>query len=424
MRLYINLIICFIFNNGFFFLNAQTIQQQLSSFPGISYKQIPNVHYKEYYEIFIEQPVDHDDPSSAKFLQRLFLGFNSTNLSTILNTDGYAIDYASKPDYQNELAQLLNSNLLTIEHRYFGKSIPDPMNYNYLTVKQAAGDIHEIRKLFSAFLTNNWIASGISKGGQAALSYKVFYPNDVSATIVYGTAVKLGLNENKIDSVLTFFERTPCGNNLEQIRTHAFKNKRIFIPLFRNYCIQKGVSLKQFDSEIYFDYLLLELSFSFRQNGMDCTKIPSILSENDEIFNFLISVVPPRFYQFENLQKLKPAFYMFYHELGYYEYNTGKYLPYLSHTDYSNKNLALHETKIEFDQTYLNTLNKFLKTESAKNIIFIYGENDPWASMQNTGYAKKEIIENGSHKSRIANMKSFQKESLIKHLDFLLKKNE
>jgi hypothetical protein len=401
-------------------LNAQTIQPQLSAIPGISFKKIPNEHFKEYYEIFVQQPVDHDNQLKGKFKQRIFLGFNSTQLPTIINTDGYGIEYASKPSYQNELATLLNANLITIEHRYFGKSLPDSLDYSYLTVKQSAADAHSIKVLFSTLLKNKWISSGISKGGQAALAYKLYHPKDVSATIVYGTSVKKDLYENKIDSMLAVFEKTSCGNKLEQLKLYVFKKKQRFIPRLLNYNVNKRLFMKQFDLETYLDYILLELNFSFLQNGHNCIEIPDISLGDEIIFNFLISVVPPSFYDINSMERLKPAFYMAYHELGYYEYNIEKYRPLLKSNNYSNKNFAPSGMKISFDKTYLTDLNNFLRSKEAKNVIFIYGEKDPWSAMQNTGKARKEIIKNGSHKSRIMNMELIQKENLIKHLKLLL----
>jgi hypothetical protein len=402
-------------------LNAQSIQQELSSVPGISFKLIPNYNFKEYYEIYIEQPVDHANPFSKKFKQRIYLGFYSLNAPTVINTDGYGIGEVSKPEYKNELSTLLNSNLITVEHRYFGKSIPDSMDYNYLTVKQAAADDHVIRNLFSGIFKNKWILTGISKGGQAALGYTMLYPEDVAATIVYGTAVKTSLIENKIDSMLNSFEKTPCGTQLEQLRLFVFQNKQKFIPLLVDNYIHYKLSMKQFDPETNLDYMLLELPFSFLQNGYSCGEIPSPNDPSDKTFNFITSIVPPRFYDSNNLERIKPAYYMCYHELGYYEYNLEKYRSYLHQTDYSNKTFAPQNIKFDFDKTYLTDLNKFLKTKEAESIIFVYGENDPWSSMQNTGKARKEIIKNGSHKSRIDDMTAIQKESLMKYLNFLLK---
>lgn len=403
-------------------LRAQSIDRQLSQIPDISLKQIPNDNFKEYYEIFIQQPLDHENPLSEKFQQRLFLGFISEDLPTIISTDGYGTDYASKSSYQNELAPLLDANLIIIEHRYFGRSIPDTMNYNYLTVKQTAADAHTVRNIFASILKNKWISSGISKGGQAALAYKLFYPNDVSATVVYGTAIKSALTENKIDSMLAVFEKTQCGNKLELIKLYAFKNKQEFIPLLKNHIVQNKLVMKQFDPETYFDYLLLELPFSFLQNGNNCKEIPPAEAGAKKIFNFLISVVHPRFFDSNNMERFKPAFYMFYHELGYYEYDTEKYKSYLHQIDYSNRNFAPQNIKFNFDKTYLGELNKFLKTKESENIIFIYGERDPWSAMQNTGMSRKEIIKNGSHKSRISDMGETQRERLLKHLNTLLDK--
>jgi hypothetical protein len=421
MRIILKSILSVLFFIGSFSVNAQTFQQQLSSIKGISFKQIPNNNFKEYYEIYILQPIDHTNPFSKKFNQRLFLGFNSIDLPVLINTDGYQIDYVSKPTYQNELIPLLKANLITVEHRYFGKSIPDTLDYNYLNVSQASADAHQIRNLFSELFKNKWISTGISKGGQAALAYKSLYTSDVCATIVYGTAVKKKLIENGIDSMLAEFEKTECGNKLEQIRMYVFKNKQQFIPLFQERILKNNILMKQLDFETGLDYLLLELPFSFLQNGNSCTNIPSITSGKESILDFLLSIVPPKLYDYNYMERLKPAYYMWYHELGFYEYDTKKYKLYLNQDNYSNKNFAPQNIKIGFDKTYLDNVNMFLKTKEAENIIFIYGANDPWASMQNTGKARKEIIKNGSHKSRIENMEPVQKENLLKYLNSLLK---
>ena len=66
---------------------------------------------------------------------------------------------------------------------FFGKSIPDSMKWEYLTVEQAAADLHTINQLFRKIYKGKWISTGISKGGQTTLYFKYFYPEDVDIAI-------------------------------------------------------------------------------------------------------------------------------------------------------------------------------------------------------------------------------------------------
>ncbi|MCW3082758.1 MAG: hypothetical protein JWP12_124 [Bacteroidetes bacterium] len=396
--------------------NAQqnSIRESLLKISGIQIEQLYNAHFNQYFEIHITQPVDHFNPFSATFSQRIYFGFNSLDSVTVMDTDGYENQYASRPDYENELAALLHANLIAVEHHYCGESVPDSLNYNFLTLRQVAADDHAIKLLFEGLLKNKWISTGISKGGQAALAYKYYYPEDVSATVLYGAAVKKSLNETKVDSMLNALSQTPCGKQLEAFQLAAFKNKAALIPLLNDFVIANHISFTQFELETYLDYMLLEFPFSFWQEGNTCKLVPPADIDPKTCFNYIVHIVPPRFFSDKNLKRLEPAFYMSYHELGYYEYNTEKFKHYLKESNYSNKNFVPKNVNVDFDPTYLNAINKFLQTNDAKSIVFVYGEFDPWSAMQQVYKANKVIVPNGSHKSRIKNLNNAEKEKTIR----------
>ncbi|OFY84928.1 MAG: hypothetical protein A3F72_18270 [Bacteroidetes bacterium RIFCSPLOWO2_12_FULL_35_15] len=362
------------------------------------------IHFKEFYEITIRQSIDHSNPKK-KFDQRIYIGFQDFNAPNVIATEGYAIDYASKPDYSNELSTELKANLIVIEHRFFGKSIPDSLDWNVLTVKQTAEDYHFIKTMLDTILKGKWISTGISKGGQAALSYKMYYAKDVAATVVYGAAVK---NKQTVtsDTLLFNLSQTSCGKKLSELQYFLFKHKNILLPYFSEYTSQKKYDFKPLDNESLFDYLLLELPFSFWQNGNDCEIIPDTTATIDNLLSYLIKIVPPGFFTGVNKIRLEPAFYMFYHELGYYEYDIKPFKKYLKQKDYSNSYFAPQGVPIQFDNTYQKTLSEFIKNNS--NIFFIYGQNDPWA-LQTIWKENIFIVKAGSHKSRIADLKAEQR---------------
>jgi hypothetical protein len=104
---------------------------------------------------------------------------------TVLVTEGYGGDYALNPRYRDELAGLFHTNTVFVEHRYFSGSVPDTVDWQYLTAQNSASDLHLITTLFKQIYPQKWISTGISKGGQTALIYRAFFPNDVDITVPY-----------------------------------------------------------------------------------------------------------------------------------------------------------------------------------------------------------------------------------------------
>lgn len=377
-----------------------------------------NINFKEYYEITIRQNVDHSNPN-IKFNQRIYIGFHDFNAPTVIVTDGYAIDYVSKPDYSNELSKELKANLVVVEHRFFGNSRPDSIDWKLLTIKQAATDYHFIKTLLDTILTGKWLSTGISKGGQSALSYKIFYPKDIAATVVYGTAVK---NKQSVstDSLLSNLSQTPCGKKISELQCFLFKHKSVLLPYFTDYISQKNFDFTPLDNETVFDYLLLELPYSYWQNGNKCEEIPDTSDITSNFTDYIIKIVPPRYFSKKNKTQLEPAFYMFYHELGYYEYNIKPFKNYLKQNEYYNKLFAPQTISIQFDNSFQNSVNTFMKSNTSENIFFIYGQNDPWA-LQTTTTKNIFIIPSGSHKSRISDFNIEQQLDIYNKIKTCLK---
>ena len=72
-----------------------------------------------------------------------------------------------------ELCPILQANQLFVEHRYFGKSVPDSVTWQDLTVENAAADQHHIVQIFKKIYTQKWVSTGISKGGETALYHRM-----------------------------------------------------------------------------------------------------------------------------------------------------------------------------------------------------------------------------------------------------------
>jgi hypothetical protein len=155
-------------------LSATTFSQSsilplLLKIEGITVLQKEHPEFKEYYEIMVEQQLDHFNPGKRVFRQKVLIGYNGANAPVVMETEGYAIGKAVRPSY------LPNCNLMVVEHRYFGKSLPDTLIWDYLTIKQQCYDLHHIRTVFTGLFKGKWMTTGISKGGQTAIAYKMYH---------------------------------------------------------------------------------------------------------------------------------------------------------------------------------------------------------------------------------------------------------
>jgi hypothetical protein len=92
--------------------------------------------------------------------------------------EGYQI-WSDRP---YELSMMLDANQITIEHRFFGKSAPERIPWEYLTIWQAANDHHAIiqtmKKIYPAMGQHR-----ISKGGQTTL-FLGLLPDDVNVSVL------------------------------------------------------------------------------------------------------------------------------------------------------------------------------------------------------------------------------------------------
>jgi hypothetical protein len=141
-------------------VHSQTLHDRILSLPGVISveKMVNNPFFSESYIIMIKQPLDHQKPEDGYFPQRIILSHLDYKEPVVFVTEGYNADAEVGPRYLNELCPLLYANQVFAEHRFFGKSIPDPIKWKYLTVENAAADHHHIAELFKKIYQENGLA--------------------------------------------------------------------------------------------------------------------------------------------------------------------------------------------------------------------------------------------------------------------------
>jgi hypothetical protein len=399
------IILLALFHLGF----SQDLQERIKNLPDIISveKMDHNQFFEESLIIMVKQPLDHMHPEYGSFAQRVILSHLSFDEPVVLITEGYAADNEISPKYVNELCTLLYANQVFAEHRYFGKSVPNPINWKYLTVENAAADHHHIAQIFKRLYPKKWISTGISKGGQATLYYRLLYPDDVTASVAYVAPLNFSVEEKRHGS----FIRHKAGTSADRKMVMSFqkevlKRKSTILPMFEKYCNEKKYIFMAPVSEIY-DYCVLEYSFSFWQWGHSVTEIPNANATDKEVFNFFINIISPDYFDKTTGKMVLPFFVQALRQLGYYAYNTRPFRGLMQLKDtkgYVARLFVPEEAIFPYEPEISLRLDRFIRKD-ATDILMIYGGNDPWtASAANTGSNQrilKIIQKGGCHLSRI-----------------------
>ncbi len=398
------------------FLQSQSEIRKIEKIQG-------NDFFNETYKIMVRQPLDHADTTKGFFLQRVFVADKGKENAVLLITEGYGAGYAANPRYINELSPILNSNQICVEHRYFGESWPSPLIWDYLTVKNAEADHHVIVELLKKYYLGKWINTGISKGGQTAVYHRAFYPDDVDVTVAYVAPLNFGVEDGRHEP---FIKNKPGTvedrKKIVDFQIRILKNREFLVPKLIKYSKEKGLEYRISIDEVL-DYTVLEFPFAFWQWGKSPNDIPDKNSSIDECFTFLMEVPGPSYFSISGMETNKSFFVQAARELGYYGYDTKpvkKYLSIKSSKNYLSKIFLPDGLKVKYEKTTAKQVKRFMKTTDSE-ILFIYGEFDPWSAsgfeIQKKDNLLKIVKPGGSHSSRINNLPPEQKKQVKDKLE-------
>ncbi len=375
--------------------------------------------FKEKYLVVLKQQLDPENPAAGMFNQRIFVSHLDFSAPVVLVTEGYYADYASKPKYVEELSGMFKTNQICVEHRYFGKSKPDSIDWKYLTAENAAYDDHRVIELFKTIYSGKWISTGISKGGQTVLIHRTLYPNDVDISIPYVGPLNFGVEDGRHEKFIAQVSTSAAREKVQNFQLEILKRRKALEPLFIKFCESKGYTYRIPYDEVY-DFCVLEYSFAFWQWGTPMDKIPSLNSDDETLIKHLIEIVSPDYFAKEGIAPTLPFFVQAAKQLGYYGYNTQPFAHYLkikTAHGYLARIFLPEDYKPTFDPTIALRCARFLKEKDPK-MIFVYGQNDPWfASGVLIPRGKKNllrvVVPNGSHLSRICSLPPELKEEVI-----------
>jgi hypothetical protein len=384
-----------------------SLERQLYNLPDLSFKKIsaPSDKYLKY-ELIIRQPLDHQHPEKGYFYQHATLLHKSFNAPTVIETQGYWLNNS-----RNEVERLLNANDLNVEYRFYGKSLPDSMQWEYLTIEQATADLHAINQLFRNIYTAKWISTGISKGGETTLYYKYFYPKDVDLSVPYVAPLDNSLEDERIYHFFDTIGTAACREKLFQMQVFLLQHEKEALEKLKWYA--KGSHLNfNYTGSIgkSFEYSVLEFPFAFWQYYGECDSIPTGTSL-DTYIGYLLKVSDISAFSDEGIKRFEAHCYQAITQSGYYAYKLAPYSKYLHYLTGQNPSAAFPPKSAPikpFDPTLNEKVAKWLDSDG-NNIVYIYGGIDTWTSagiiVSDKVNSKRFLVPGATHATaRVKNM--------------------
>ncbi|WP_245555221.1 S28 family serine protease [Hahella ganghwensis] len=356
------------------------IMDYLNAVPGMEAEELDNPPsgYR-YILIRYEQPIDHENPMMGTFSQRMVLLHKSVEAPMVLATNGYDISVST---YRYNLTRILDASQLKIEHRYFAESRPDPMDWQYLTIKQAANDHHRIVQAIRPFYTGKWVSRGASKGGMTAMYHRRFFPDDVDATVALVAPLSYGRLDPRYVRFLEQVGTKACRDDLKQYQRNVLERRETMKAYIQTYAAQNGLEFNLPGGlDRVLDLTVGELYFQFFQYGdlAYCDDIPSDTASDQELFNFMLSWGPLTFVTDTGLEQYEAYFYQAITQLGYPRLLT-EHLEDLLMYDPNDYSAYVSSWPTErFDYRPMTDIAWFTAVRS-ENVMMIYGDIDPWTA--------------------------------------------
>ncbi|PKP31259.1 MAG: aminopeptidase [Bacteroidetes bacterium HGW-Bacteroidetes-16] len=391
---------------------------QLKSTYDFSFKPLEtNTDFSEKYMVYFNQPVDYHGGCLDSFNQRVFISHRNFDQPVVFITEGYGANSATEKDFEYELTKYLDANQVCIEHRYFSESRPDSLAWKFLSVENAATDHHRIAGFVKEIYPGKLIATGISKGGQTVNYFKYFYPEDADICVPYVAPVAFSSEDKRVYPFLAEVGDSACRNAVLNYQLTMLKDKKKYLDEFINLANKKHLTYSMGFEKAY-DLLVFEYSFAFWQWGtIDCDKIPTSSQNAARMVNHLDKVAGIDWISNQGIEKLQPYFYQAMHEIGLYGYDIKPFKEYTSYQSNPTFDFTFPKgEQVVFEPDLMYKVDFYLR-HLAKNMIFIYGENDPWSAtavdLDGQTNSIKIVKKGGSHRTRINNLPEGQQKQVL-----------
>jgi len=372
-----------------------------------------------YYVMHFEQPVDHEDPGGQTFLQEVSLLHRDTRAPMVVWTSGYWDYYL---DRDVELTQLLNGNQISIEHRFFAGSRPDPADWSKLTIQQMAADEHAIVTALRKLYDGAFITSGASKGGMTAIYYRRFYPDDVDGTVPYVAPISFGAPDTRYTPFLDTLGTPTCRQAVRDAATEMLANRRqALLDRAQSQATANNIQYNRVAIGPAVESAVVSLEWAFWQYyGVTyCDHVPAVTASDDTMFTFLDDISPPSDNADDRIAEFDAYYYQAYFQLGYPDGGAAYLDPYVMYTDADYAN-SLPTAQPAYDGgAAMADVDSFVQGMGDR-LLFVYGEWDPWTggefSLGNAIDSLRLVQAKGTHGSKLTRLADADRDAAFARL--------
>ncbi|MFF8956091.1 S28 family serine protease [Streptomyces sp. NPDC014894] len=362
---------------------AADIKARLLAIPGIKFISEEKVGKHRFFTLSYAQPIDHKNPRKGTFQQQFTLLHKDTSRPTVFHTSGYFL----WPDPErSEPARIIDGNEVSLEHRFFPPSRPQPADWSKLTIRQAADDQHRLFTALKKIYTKKWISTGASKGGMTASYYERFHPKDMDGVVAYVAPNDVN---NKEDSAYDkFFDKVgtkKCRDLLKGMQREALVRRGPMEKLLAKSAAETGATFKTVGSlSKAYEGAILGMAWGFWQYSSVevCDSIPAAPKKlsDAKLYAALQELGGVDGSSDAGLEPFTPYYYQAGTELGAPTLKTPAHLKGLvRYGDLPPRSYVPRDIPMTFKPKTMADIGGWVR-DNARQMLFVNGEYDPWAA--------------------------------------------
>ncbi|WP_246074767.1 S28 family serine protease [Nonomuraea terrae] len=358
--------------------------ERLRAIPGLTVVSESQQAGYRFFVLSFTQPVDHKNPGKGTFEQRLTLLHRSSDAPVVLFTGGYGLPVNPAPS-RTEPTQLLDGNQVSVEHRFFRTSRPDPADWDDLTIWQEATDEHRIVQALKTIYSGRWIQTGASKGGMTSVYHRRFYPGDVDGVVAYvAPNDPVNPQDHAYDRFFARVGPEDCRTALEDVQREALKRRDRMVALLEQDAARNGYTFTRTlgSADRSFEMTVLDTAWAFWQymSVADCPDVPPATATDAELYAWIDAVTFFGFYTDQGLDYYTPYYYQAATQLGWPDLRFEHLRGLIRHRGlYQPNSVIPAELRSRHDPRPMLDVDRWVRTR-AERMMFVYGENDPWSA--------------------------------------------
>ncbi|HEY2579103.1 MAG TPA: S28 family serine protease [Streptosporangiaceae bacterium] len=403
---------------------------KLKHLPGVTYlgkNAFPPPGY-QVYELEIKQPVDHHRPSGPTFEQHLELYQRDLAAPMVMYVSGYFnYTYLSPQDtYLSDPAAIVGGNQISVEHRFYGDSVPHPTLWKYLTIWQQAADEHHVVQVFKKLYHARWLITGVSKGGETSIFHDFYYPHDFAGTFAWSAPSITDTFSHRYDHFLASVGTAACRTALLKAQIRALRNRAAIEAKIAAAAKAAHQTFNDWASGLDedFEITVLQTPFVFWQYDGNCPDIPGASATLQQLYHWYNITAGWLAASDQQSAPFFPYNYQAGTQLGYPIIDERAQLGSLLHFPLSaqvpQQDLPPGVPVRPLSQRQMRAVHQWVRSHGS-HLLFLYGQQDPWSDQRFTlGSGTRDsasyTVAGGNHLSPYTDLPPAQQQAVVQML--------